>query len=258
MAETKWDPGQYARFADERLRPGLDLIARLPDVDAARVVDLGCGTGELTARLAARFPGATTVGVDNSAAMLEKARAIPGITWETGDIATWGADPPVDVLFANAAYMWVPNHEALMPRLFAQVRPGGVFAWQMPNNFMEPSHRLMRATAAAGPWADTMRAARSIPALPKPESYVDWLKPFAAHVDMWETRYFHVLSGVDPVVEWVKGTGLRPFLDTLSDPDQRAAYLKAYATSVAEAYPTRADGTTIYPFPRLFLVAVRA
>lgn len=252
-----WDPGQYARFGDHRSRPGLELIARLPQVAAKTIVDLGCGTGELTRALADRFPGASVTGIDSSADMLAKARAIDGIDWRQGDIATWTPEAPVDVIFTNAALQWLPDHETLFPRLVSHLAPGGIFACQMPNNFTEPSHRLMRAVASAEPFTAKLAGTRGLAPVGKPDSYVDWLAPLARDVDMWETRYWHVLEGDDPVVEWVKGTGLRPFLDRLAD-DDRAHFLTAYADAIREHYPRRADGRTLYPFPRLFIVAVKA
>lgn len=252
-----WDPGQYARFGDERSRPGLELIARMPQVEARTVFDLGCGTGELTSVLAGRFPGATVVGLDSSADMLAKARAIEGIDWRQGDIAAWRPDAPADVIFTNAALQWLPDHQGLFPRLLSCLAPGGVLACQMPNNFTEPSHRLMRAVASSAPFAKKLAGTRGLAPVARPDSYFDWLAPLAASIDLWETRYWHVLEGEDPVVEWVKGTGLRPFLDRL-EPDDRSAFLVAYAEAIREHYPRRDDGKTLFPFPRLFLVAVRA
>jgi trans-aconitate 2-methyltransferase len=252
-----WDPGQYARFGDHRSRPGLELIARLPPIAAKTIVDLGCGTGELTRALADRFPGASVTGIDSSADMLAKARAIEGIDWREGDIATWTPPAPVDLIFTNAALQWLPEHETLFPRLVSQLAPGGVFACQMPNNFTEPSHRLMRAVASAEPFAAKLAGTRGLAPVARPDSYVDWLTPLARDVDMWETRYWHVLDGEDPVVEWVKGTGMRPFLDRLAA-DDRAGFLDAYAHAIRDHYPRRPDGRTLYPFPRLFIVAVKA
>jgi trans-aconitate 2-methyltransferase len=256
-ASPSWDPGQYDKFADERLRPGLDLMARIPPIAARQVWDLGCGTGELTARLAARFPEARTTGLDSSPQMLAKARAVDGVEWVQDDIAAWTPDAPPDVIYTNATLQWLPEHAKLLPRLVGSVAPGGVFACQMPNSFPEPSHRLMRALAGSGAWAQKTKDARPFPPIAKPEAYVEWLSPLAARIDLWETRYWQVLRGEDPVVEWVKGTGLRPYLDALTDAD-RPAFLKDYAAAVREAYPRRPDGTTLYPFPRLFMVVVRA
>jgi trans-aconitate 2-methyltransferase len=251
-----WDPGQYARFGDERSRPGLELMARVPPVEAKVVWDLGCGTGDLTKALADRFPGARVTGLDSSAEMLAKARAIPGIGWEQGDIDAWRPGEAVDVIFTNAALQWLPDHERLFPRLVSFLRPGGVFACQMPNNFTEPSHRLMRAVASSDAFATKLAGTRGLAPVAPPGSYADWLAPLIASMDMWETRYWHVLEGEDPVVEWVKGTGLRPFLEKLDDTD-RPAFLAAYADAVREHYPRRPDGRTLYPFPRLFLVVTR-
>lgn len=253
-----WDPKQYQRFADERLRPGLDLMARIPPFAAKTAIDLGCGTGELTARLAALFPNAAVSGLDSSPAMLEKARALDNMTWIEGDIARFSTDQDAshDVVYTNAALQWLPDHAALFPKLLQAVRPGGVFACQMPNNYMEPNHRLMRAVAASGPWAEKLKSARGITPVARPDQYFDWLSPYAERIDLWETRYWHVLEGDNPVVEWMKGTGLRPYVERLEGAE-REDFLAAYAEAMRDAFPRRADGTTLLPFPRLFMVAVR-
>lgn len=256
VASPSWDPGQYEKFADERLRPGLDLMARIPLTAAARIVDLGCGTGELTKRLADRYPGAHVVGLDSSADMLAKAGVIGGIDWLQADITEWRPPEPFDVIYTNATLQWLPDHATLFPRLISYLRSDGVFACQMPYNYEEPSHRAMRDLAGSPHWASKLTMARPIGALPRPDTYVDWLSPFAARIDIWETRYWQVLTGDNPVVEWVKGTALRPFLDVLA-PTDRTAFLAEYGAMMRERYPRRADGTTLYPFPRLFMVVVR-
>ena len=255
-----WDAAQYLRFAGERMRPALDLLHRIPDtLTPRRVVDLGCGTGEITLALKQRWPEAEVTGLDSSAAMLDKARALGGeVSWTQGDIADWAPDAPYDLIFSNAALQWLNGHEALFPRLLAALEPGGVLAVQMPRNYAAPSHRLMRETAAEAPWAERLRAIlRAEPVLP-PERYYDLLAPLASHLDLWETEYLHILEGEAPVLDWVKGTGLRPLLDALTDPAERADFTARYQRHLAEAYPRRPDGKTLFPFRRLFLIARRA
>ena len=250
-----WDPAQYLKFAGPRLRPGLDLLARIPEIDARRVVDLGCGTGALTALLAGRWPVAEVTGVDNAPEMLTRARGDhPGLTWVDGDIAAWRPQTPVDVLYANAVLHWLDDHNELMPRLLDHLAPGGVLAVQMPRNFAAPSHALMHAVAQEGPWAGRI-ALRREPVLP-PEAYYDILAPHAATLEIWESEYLQVLEGEDPVLEFVRSTGLRPVLEALEGAE-REAYLEDYRARLREAYPRRPDGRTLFPFRRLFIVAQR-
>ena len=251
---TAWDAQQYLRFGDHRLRPGLELLARIP-VEAPRTVwDLGCGTGNLTAFLRRRWPESRVIGLDNSTTMLAKAREIGGIDWREGDVAAWRPDAPVDVIFSNACLHWLPDHGALFGRLMGSVAPGGALAVQMPRNHAAPSHALMRETARAGPWVAALHDVQGIEEVADPAAYYAWLAPHAASVDVWETEYLQVLTGEDAVVEWVKATGLKPYLDAL-DGAMRPGFHAAYHERIAAAYPRRDDGTTLFAFRRLFIVA---
>ncbi len=255
MAE--WDPRQYLRFSDERLRPALDLLARVPLEAPGHVVDLGCGAGTVTAILKARFPGAAVVGVDGSPAMLAKAReAAPDCRFVQGDFSGWEQAAPLDLIFSNAALHWTGGHEALFPALLARLAPGGWLAVQMPAMHDAPLRRLQPEIAAAGPWAPALRGLASAPPILEPGAYWDILKPHASSVEIWETIYLHMLSGPDAVGEWAAGSSLRPFLDPL-DEALRAGFRRAYAASMAVHYPPRADGTTLLPFRRLFVLARR-
>jgi trans-aconitate 2-methyltransferase len=250
-----WDDAQYLKFADERTRPAAELLARVPLATAGRVTDLGCGPGNSTALLRARFPGATLVGVDSSGEMLARARReLPDATFVHGDVGGYVAEVPQDLLFANAVLHWLPAHERLVPALFGQLRPGGVLAFQVPCNFDEPSHRLMRELS--GPWASRVAHVRSAPAVGTPAFYYDLLASRAASIDIWQTTYQHVMADARAIVEWVKGTGLRPYLDEVGSAD-RDAYLTAYESAIEAAYEPRADGRRLFRFPRLFVVAVR-
>jgi trans-aconitate 2-methyltransferase len=257
MTTNDWDPAQYLRFADERLRPALDLLARVPLTAPApaHAVDLGCGPGNVTAILKARFPGAEIVGVDGSPAMLEKARAaVPGCRFVQGDFATWRPETAPELIYSNAALHWVGGHRALFPRLVSLLAPGGVLAVQMPAMHDAPLRALQYTVAAAGPWAETLRDVGSAPPVLEPGDYWDILRPHVAALDIWETIYLHVLRGEDAVGEWASGSSLRPFLDALPA-EQRPAFRRAYADAVAPHYPRRADGSTLLPFRRLFMVA---
>jgi trans-aconitate 2-methyltransferase len=253
-----WDAGQYLRFAGERMRPAMDLLQRIPEIGPRRFVDLGCGTGEVTLALKRRWPKADVEGIDSAASMLAKARDLSReIAWTLGDIAGWSPNRPPDLIFSNAALQWLDGHETLFPHLMRCLAPGGALAAQMPRNFGAPSHRLMREVAANGPWSEELRPLlREEPVLP-PERYYDLLAPLAREIDLWETEYLHVLDGETPVLDWVKGTGLRPLLDALTDPVERADFTARYQARLATAYPRRADGKTLFPFRRLFLIARR-
>lgn len=250
-----WDPGQYLRFADERLRPAVDLIARIAHPGPRRVVDLGCGTGSALPLLSARFPGAELVGVDASAAMLEKARAT-GVATQLAEISTWSPSEPVDVIFSNAALHWIAGHAQLFPKLIACLAPGGALAVQMPAMHHEPVRTLQTVVAASGPWSARLAGVASAPAIHEAEAYYDLLSGNSSTVEIWETRYLHILRGEDPVVQWAMGTSLRPYLNALS-PGDRPRFLAAYSKLLKPHYPPRADGAVLLPFRRLFILAIK-
>jgi trans-aconitate 2-methyltransferase len=239
-----------------------DLLAAVPKIEAKSVIDLGCGPGNSTEVLAAKFPGAAVSGIDNSADMIDAARRrLPRVRFDEQGIGTWLAERAnpgcYDVILANAVLQWLPDHASLLPALVEKLVPGGALAVQMPDNLEEPAHRLMRKTALSGPWAPALAAAASARApLAGAAGYYQLLRPLCAKVDVWRTTYYHSLAGGAAVVEWFKGSGLRPFLQPLGE-DQRAAYLARYQAAIANAYPPLADGSVLLPFPRLFIVAVR-
>lgn len=251
-----WNPDQYAKFAGPRLQPGLDLISRLPaDAVVGQAVDLGCGTGELTALVANRYPDAHVTGVDSSAAMLEKARdQFPSQAWVEADIDRWQADRPLDLIFSNAALQWLPDHGRLFPNLVANLTKGGLLAVQMPRNYEAPSHALMRDVADQPKFTGRINLRRDPVA--DPGVYDALLSPLVDRVEVWETEYWHRLSGDEPVFEWVKATGLRPVLEALEG-EEREAYLTDYRERLLDAYPKRGDGITLFPFRRLFILASR-
>jgi trans-aconitate 2-methyltransferase len=261
VAGTRWDPEQYLKYADHRLRPALELLERIPLAAPGMIYDLGCGTGEVTRLIASRWPKAEVYGLDNSAEMLSQAAKEPSrVQWIEADIRHWEPAEVPDLIYSNATLQWVDRHDELFPRLLGMLNPGGRLAVQMPQSWPMPSHRLMRETLEnGGPAGEplgspTLRQAVSRNWVAAPEVYYDLLAPNAAGLDIWETEYLQVLTGDDPVLEWVKGTGLRPFLNGLGN-DERAIFLKEYASRLRGAYPVRADGKTLYPFRRLFIVA---
>lgn len=253
-----WSSTQYLKFADERTRAARDLLAQVPLSKPQLVYDLGCGPGNSTELLFERYPEARVIGVDSSPDMLAKARqSYPQAQFMEGDLARWQPDEEPDLLFANAVFQWVPDHLQIMRRLLGALPKGGVLAVQMPDNLDEPSHAAMRETSAAGPWAVKLKNLGQVrDHLPAPTVYYDALKPDAAQVDIWHTIYNHPLAGADGIVEWVKGTGLRPYIDPL-DGEERTAYLAQYRERIGKAYPLARDGKALLRFPRLFIVCVR-
>ena len=258
MTSPAWDPGQYERYTDQRLRPALELLARVHLEAPERVFDLGCGTGRVTRLLAERWPTARVVGLDNSAAMLEQARGESSrVEWVEADAASWRPDEPADLIYSNATLHWLDDHAGLFPRLLEHLRPGGVLAVQMPLSWDLPSHRLLRETLAQGPHgSDALRTRLARRWVDDAPVYYDLLAPGAASIDVWETEYLQQLQGDDPVLEWVSGTTLRPVFEELEG-EARQAFLADYCARLRAQYPRRADGTTLFPFRRLFLVATR-
>ena len=254
-----WSAKQYVAFEDERTRPVRDLLAALPPIDAHSVIDLGCGPGNSTEVLAARYPQANISGIDSSSDMIEAARRrLPHLNFAVEDLQAWQDAGPFDVILANAVLQWVAHHEALLPALIAKLAPGGALAVQMPDNLDEPAHRLMREVAADGPWAAKLAASSAARApLLNAARYYELLRPLCSKLDLWRTTYYHFLSGGAPaLVEWFKGSGLRPFLEPLNA-GERSAFLDQYTAAIARAYPPVADGSVLLPFPRVFLTAIR-
>jgi trans-aconitate 2-methyltransferase len=253
-----WDPTQYLKFAGPRLRPAIDLLQRIDEENPALVYDLGAGAGNVTRLLAARWPDARIIGVDGSVQMLAKAAAeSPQIEWQQADLGAWRPEQPPTIIYSNAALHWLDGHETLFPAIFASLAPGGVLAVQIPRNFSAVSHTSITAAALDGPWRTTLEPLLRPAPVAAPEFYYDLLAPLAASLDMWETEYLQVLEGENPVKEWTKGTWLSPLLDALDEP-QRSDFEEAYARRVAAAYPQRADGKTLFPFRRLFMIATAA
>ena len=251
-----WDPDRYLAFSDERARPFLDLIARVGAAAPRRVVDLGCGPGNLTALLAERWPTAEVLGVDASPEMVARATPGPGIAFSVGDLRDWRAPGPdgVDVLVSNATLQWVPGHLELLPRLLGEVAPGGWFACQVPGNFREPSHAIRRELAAEPAYA-AHTAEVDQPASHEPADYLAVLSEVAEHVDVWETTYLHVLHGRDAVFDWVSSTGALPTLQSLPE-GLRESFADEFRRRLRAAYPDR-DGRVVLPFRRVFMVAQR-
>jgi trans-aconitate 2-methyltransferase len=258
-----WNSEQYLKFGDERTRPCRDLAARIAVPDAQRVIDLGCGPGNSTEVLAARWPDAEITGLDSSEAMLETARkSQPEREWLRGDIVEWASDGGglrYDVVFANASLQWIPDHAANFPRLLARVVPAGAFAAQLPGNHEGPTHQLMRDIAASASWKrrfpnGKVRDWHSS----NLAHYYDVLAPHAARLDIWETTYLHIFSAVEDIVEWYKGSGMRPYLEAIDSENDRQRFIAEYLEAIRPLYRPQSDGRVLFPFRRLFMLAYRA
>jgi trans-aconitate 2-methyltransferase len=253
-----WDADLYLRFANERTQPAIDLLARVTLAAPARVIDLGCGPGNSTALLRARWPAAAVTGLDSSPQMIAAARKdSPDEEWVLGDIVTWIADPPYDLVFSNATLQWLPDHATLYPRLFAQVAPGGALATQIPVFHAMPVQRALVGVAADPAWRDRLEPATRALVAESPGFYYDILRPLVGRIDLWETEYHHILASTDAIVEWISATRLRPYLEALADDSERQEFLARLRAAVAAIYTPQRDGTVLFPFRRLFLVAYR-
>jgi trans-aconitate 2-methyltransferase len=252
-----WDPGQYLRYADERARPFFDLLSRVQATDPRYVADLGCGPGNLTAVLADRWPGAEVVGVDNSPEMISAAQAQAGQRrsprFTLADLRDWKPERPLDVLVSNAVLQWVPGHLDVIRQWPGLLAPGGWLAFQLPGNFDQPTHAILLDLVTSDRWAPMLTGVSLNRQAADPASYLDVLASAGCSVDAWETTYLHVLHGADPVVEWYRGTGLRPVLAAL-EPGQAEQFVADYAKRIAAAYPAASYGTVL-PFRRVFVVA---
>jgi trans-aconitate 2-methyltransferase len=256
-----WRPDTYLQFADDRLRPGFDLMAQVGDLPPGPVYDLGCGAGQHARAMAQRWPGHEVFGVDSSATMLAKARAGgPGpVVWQEGDIAAWRPARPAALIFSNAAIQWLDGHRALFTRLFGSVAPGGWLAVQMPRNDASPSQTLLRAVAEEPPFRAALADARLLKPVETPETYLGWLADAgAAHLNVWQSEFIHILrGGPDAVYDWISSTSLRPVLERLEGA-LLDAYIAELKARLRQAFPLRPDGTVLFPFLRVFMVARRS
>lgn len=255
-----WDPNLYLRYANERARPAADLIAQIRVKSPARIVDLGCGPGNSTEQLQQRWPEAAITGVDNSPEMLAQAKNNhPTWQWLLSDIETWKPDAPVDLIFSNAAFHWVPGHATLFRGMISNVNAGGALAVQMPNNFHSPVHSIMQEVALGGDprWGKAMAAVPGTFTVQPAAFYYDVLRKHTSRVDIWETEYQHVMDGPKAIFDWIHGTGMRPYLDRLPDAEQKRLFEEMCLEGFQEAYKPNDQGKVLFPFRRMFVVAYR-
>ena len=256
---SDWNPEQYLKFGSERTRPSIDLMARIRIERAGSILDVGCGPGNSTQVLRLRWPRAEITGLDNSKKMIEEARkSYPGGKWLVGDASELEGEGAYDIVFSNAALQWIPGHSVLIPRLFSLVRPGGAMAAQVPANSGSPLHRGLLSVSRKAQWRALTAGCRHLLHYHSPEYYYDLLQPLAAKVDLWETTYYHVLSSHKELIEWYKGSGMRPFLERLPDDSAASAFENEVLERCKRFYPSRKDGEVLYPFRRVFFIAYAA
>lgn len=261
----EWDPGQYLKFDRQRTRPALDLLARIPMAPAGRagpglrITDLGCGPGTVTRLLHQRWPSAYITGVDGSFEMLATARAdteLRNVEWHEADITRWTPVDPQHLIYSNAVFHWLDRHDEILPRLLSALGPGGILAIQMAANHHAPSHHAIFDLAESGPWSSALAYLVRRQPIGEPEFYYDLLDPLTSELEIWTTEYLYQLEGENPVVEWVKGSVLKPFLDAL-DGAQQEDFLTQFSKTILGLYPPQSDGRTLFPFRRFFIYAVR-
>ncbi|MES2308177.1 MAG: methyltransferase domain-containing protein [Verrucomicrobiota bacterium] len=251
-----WDASLYLKFGKERTQPSIDLAARIQISEPGRIVDLGCGPGNSTEVLAQKWPNAEIVGLDNSSEMIHSASlSFPKGKWILSDIASWTSPEPVDLLFSNAALQWVPQHEILFPHLMNQTY--GAFAAQIPAHYDSKVNLIVQEVAMDSQWRDRMEGPRQALIKKSPGFYYDLLQPLSSRLEMWETEYIHIMESHQSILEWFRGTGLRPFLQALPEKDLQIEFEKQVLDGYCKAYPLQKDGRVLFPFRRLFFVAYK-
>lgn len=255
---SPWNAQHYLKFGDERTRPAADLVTRIRLDAPQRIVDLGCGPGNSTQVLRARWPEAKVLGVDNSPAMIDSARQkYPDQEWILADLADWSGDKPFDLVFSNAALQWIGDHCVLIPRLFTLVAEGGALAFQIPSRTYAAVRVHILEISEDAAWRDRMNGPRTRLTMEYPPVYYDVLAGHAAELDIWETEYFHVMESSDAIIDWMSSTGLRPFLAELLDESERQRFVSLLRARVVESYPQHIDGKVLFPFRRTFVLAYR-
>lgn len=252
-----WDPEQYLKFGNQRLRPALDLLTQIDLTDPDTVYDLGCGPGNVTGFIQNKWPKANVIGVDSSQEMLDQAREKhPSNIWIKMDLRDWAPEKPGDLLYSNAVFQWIGSHETLLYRLLSYVRVGGVLAFQLPRNWNAQSHKGLRELAAKSNHRERLEEYLLKNPVGSPEDYYDLLRPYVDNIDIWETEYLQALEGENAVAEWVRGSALKPLLDVLDETEAKEFYAN-YVNYIKNFYPQRSDGKTLYPFRRVFVIARR-
>ena len=254
----QWDPDQYLKFRNERTQPAYDLVARISHPNPRMIIDAGCGPGNSTDILLQRWPSASISGFDSSLEMLNEAEASnQNIKWFESTIEDWNPTKTYDIIFSNAVLQWVENHEFMLPRLLSFLNKSGALAMQMPAHYKSPLHQQLINIAGKPDWAGFTEAERSLLSLAKPSFYYNLLAPITSKIDIWETQYFHIMDSSQAILEWFRGTGLRPFLEALPDDQARQSFESEVLKEYTNAYPQEANGKVLFPFNRFFLIGYK-
>jgi trans-aconitate 2-methyltransferase len=255
---TNWDPQAYLQFRNERTQPSVDLVARIELGDPRTIVDLGCGPGNSAQVLRMRWPRALITGVDSSPQMIEKAReSFPDGTWQLADVGRWSPAEPYDLVFSSATLQWIPDHDALLPRLFAAVKADGVLAVQVPANQDSPLHQALLRVSALPEWDSRTADCRGQITYHAPEYYYDALARLAGRIELWQTTYFHKMDRPQGLIDWYASTGMKPYLERLDSEEEKSRFQQAVLWECAGQYPARQDGRVLFAFRRTFFIAYR-
>ncbi len=253
-----WDPGLYMRFGDERTRPSIDLVSRINIENPQTIIDIGCGPGNSTRILRQRWPESRITGIDNSPAMIEKAKNdYPGHEWIIADAATFNPDEKYDIVFSNASIQWISNHEKLIAGLMELVGEQGALAIQIPLYRHMPISGLIERTASMGKWKLETRGCGELLTFHERGFYYDLLAKRCSSLTMWETSYIHVMNAHIDILEMIKSTGLKPYLEAMKIENDRRDFLKEVLREIELAYPAQGNGSVLFPFERLFFIAYR-
>jgi len=253
-----WDADLYLKFGRERTQPAIDLVSRISVENPRNIIDLGCGPGNSTAILRQRWPDAKITGLDSSEAMITQAAGSDSETdWQLGDIAAWDPEEDFDVIFSNAAIQWLGDHGTLLTSLAGHLAPGGALAIQLPDHYASPLHQVLLVVSRNPDWSDSMDSARGALTYESVLFYYDTLRPLCRELEIWETEYFHTMEGPEAIVDYIRGTGLRPFLEALQSDEDRGRFEELVLRGYSNAYPLQKDGSILFPFRRQFIVGYK-
>ncbi|HEY9167710.1 MAG TPA: methyltransferase domain-containing protein [Candidatus Kryptonia bacterium] len=254
----KWNPHEYLKFAGERTRPSVDLAARIEIENPRSIIDIGCGPGNSTQVLRSRWPAAKIIGLDSSAEMIARAsKDFPESEWITADVSSYSFPTKHDIVFSNAAIQWIPDHDELLPRLMDAVSSGGVFAVQVPSDAGSPLRLALLEVSARPEWNRFVAGAEKLAAYHDADYYYNILAPISSKFDLWETTYYHLLDFHKGLVEWYKGTGMRPFLERIPDEKMKIEFQNQILNECVKAYRIQDNGKLLYPFKRTFFIATK-
>lgn len=255
---NEWNPEQYLQFKSERTQPAIDLVSRINIVHPGSIIDIGCGPGNSTQILVNRWPDSEVVGLDNSTAMIEKARQdYPDQKWIVGNAENIDPEIKFDLIFSNATLQWIPHHEKFLPKLFNCANPGGAFAVQIPKFKNMPINVAIETVANYDNWIKYTKGCEELFTLKDPGFYYDIINKLAIRVELWETSYFHILNSQESIIDFIRTTGLKPYLERLPSDEMRSEFEHDVLTECKKYYKVQSDGKVLFPFERLFFIGYK-